>query len=225
MNDIFVKIYNGFLLRDLLGYVLPGSFVLLCLAHLFSEVSGISTAQLAGMATENVFTYVLVFGLCYACGHFLSGLFFHSPLLRRVFRYTPGNLLDDYPGMKRDQAWIEHRASYRKACDSIGEATQEQIERHAALVHFTGHFSAGILFAIGYVCFLAIHYGETRYLLYGVPLLIVFPGIYTHYKRLLFERYSLERIAIMSSFSHQAAGKVIEMKAGAGDAPRLPVAP
>lgn len=76
---------------------------------------------------------------------------------------------------------------------------QSHIERHGALVHFTGHVSASFLFTAIYICAFSIYSFNLKLLVYLAPILIVFPGVFSHYKRLTTERYYLERAAIKSA--------------------------
>ncbi len=73
---------------------------------------------------------------------------------------------------------------------------QSHIERHAALLHFTGHVSASFLFTILYLCLISIYTSSYNILLYAIPILILFPGIFSHYRRLSIERYYLEIASI-----------------------------
>jgi hypothetical protein len=77
---------------------------------------------------------------------------------------------------------------------------QGHIERHAALIHFTGHFCAGIIFSSIYIFLLFVFYYKSLYLLlYELPLSLVFIGMFIHFKRLSFERYSLELQVIQNT--------------------------
>lgn len=201
MKDVLAQLYNGFLLRDLLGYVVPGAFVLGCLVHLASVISGTALETIYKGIPDKALVYFFIISLCYICGHFLSGIFFHFPLFKWIFSYSPDRLPTDYPEVPSDQVWSTHRAEYRKACETIGSSMQSHIERHGALLHFTGHVSASFLFTVIYVCSFAIYSHNLKLVLYTIPFLIVFPGIFTHYRRLSIERYYLERAAIKSATS------------------------
>ena len=197
MNDIFGKLYNGFLLRDLLGYVIPGGFVLSCLIHMLSLLKNISYSEMLKLIPEEGMVNFFLICLSYICGHFLSGVFFHTSLFRWLFRYSP-DMSTLYPDLDKDKAWAKHRSEYRRACKTIGESMQNHIERHAALIHFTGHVSASLIFSIFYVIFWAIYEGTFKPLYYSVPLIIILPGIFSHFRRLAIERFYLETDAIKS---------------------------
>lgn len=107
-------------------------------------------------------------------------------------------MLVDYPDISSDQAWVEHRSLYRSKADDISSSIEGHIERHAALLHFTGHFSAGLIFVIFYNFYLVYYLSDWKVLYYSVPFVIMFPGIFNHYKRLKLERYMLERRVITS---------------------------
>lgn len=196
MKDTIEQIYNGFLLRDILGYVVPGSFVLACMAHLVSLISGVAFSDLLDKMPEKAYIYLFIIGLCYACGHFLAGIFFHFIQFNRLFSYTPRELLVDYPGQNWKDAWASHRLMYRNASSKTGGSLQGQIERHAALLHFTGHFSAGIVFVFIYLIVISVIKKDVELGLYSIPLIIIFPGIYKHFKTLVSLRYKQEREVI-----------------------------
>jgi len=196
MKDILGQLYNGFLLRDLLGYVVPGAFVLACLTHIFSLIINTPFLEITKSIPDKALVYFFLVCLCYICGHFLSGVFFHAPFFRRLFSYSPKELISDYEGMSREKAWSMHRGDYRKACEIINDSMQSHIERHGALVHFTGHISASFLFTMFYLLVFALYSLDYNVLLYAIPIVIVFPGVFLHYKRLAIERYYLERKAI-----------------------------
>lgn len=199
MNDILGRLYNGFLLRDILGYVVPGSFVLVCLLHLSSILLGMTFAETVKLIPREGVVYFFVICLCYVCGHFLSGLFFHTRLFNWIFKYSPEQMTEDYPQLDENSAWTKHRSEYRKACDVTGNSVQSHIERHAALVHFTGHVSTSLIFTVVYVVFLAIYYKSFGELTKAIPMLVILPGVFSHYRRLSLERYLLEMDAIASS--------------------------
>lgn len=201
MKDFIGQLYNGFLLRDMLGYVVPGAFVLGCLVHLLSVITDTPVSTIAEAVPDKALSYFFLICLCYICGHFLSGIFFHVPLFGWIFSYSPNLMLDDYPEVPLDKAWSTHRAEYRKACETIGSSMQSHIERHGALLHFTGHVSASFLFTAVYICVFAAYSSNLKMLLYLAPILIVFPGIFSHYRRLTIERYHLERAAIKNATS------------------------
>lgn len=196
MEGLIDRLYNGFLLRDVLGYVIPGSFAFACFLHATSLVLDDSFEDLVEIVTSGGFRFFVAIGLSYACGHILSGLFFHGYPLKRVFRYSPNELSRDNPGLTYDEAWLKHRVAYRAACDDIGDASEGQIERHAALVHFTGHFSAAIAFLAVYIVCLVIVEQEAKYLFLEIPLAVAFHGMFAHFRRLKTERYKLERAAV-----------------------------
>lgn len=198
MKDFLNDIYNGFLLRDLLGYILPGSFVLGCILHYISLISGISFYEFIKAIPDNIYVNLFAICLSYACGHFLSGIFFHSRILGRFFKYSPSKIFDDYPDCSFDEAWVQHRSKYKDATNFVSDSMKGHIERHAALLHFTGHFSASLIFVVLYICFLALYSHSCDTLKYMLPFMILFPGIYNHYKRLSLERYLLERNIILS---------------------------
>ena len=175
--------------------------------YIFNFVYKNSVEDFSGLLENYVTFYIFFISLCYACGHFLSGIFFHLPLFRTIFSYSPRDLLIDYPDIHRDDAWASHRSSYRRASDNAGESFQGLIERHAALLHFTGHFSAAILFTLFYIAAISIFYRSTDYLLLAVPMAVLLPGIFVHYRQLSMERYRLERSVItMESESDKSAG-------------------
>ncbi len=195
MNDLFGKLYNGFLLRDLLGYVVPGGLVLICLTHLVSLLKKISVSELiTSIPYESTVTFFLIC-LCYGCGHFISGLFFHTPIFRKFFKYSP-DLSYSYPGLSKNKAWAKHRSEYRRSCKVIGESMQSQIERHAALVHFTGHISASLIFTFLYIVFWSFYELSFNPMYYAIPIAIIFPGIFFHFRQMADERYQLEITAI-----------------------------
>lgn len=199
MDDVFEKVYNGFFLRDVLGYIIPGSFVLTCLLHLFCIITNYLPSDLIKLIPNEGVFYFFLICLCYVCGHFLSGIFFHTPLLNKIFKYSPKQITSKYPGMNKDESWATHRSEYRKACAVIGTSIQGYIERHAALVHFTGHMSASLVFSICYLIFLAFYTWSTNPMFYAIPMIIVFPGIFIHYQRLSLERFNLEIETIKSA--------------------------
>lgn len=213
MKDILGQLYNGFLLRDLLGYVVPGAFVLACLTHILSIVTKTPIKEITQLVPDKTLVYFFLVCLCYICGHFLSGIFFHSPLFRWMFSYSPTFSSSENTGMSKEEAWSMHRGDYRKACDSIGESMQSHIERHGALLHFTGHISASFIFTISYVFILAFYRSSWHVLLYSIPILIIFPGVFLHYRRLSIERYYLERAAI------KAAAEKIEVLRNQDESP------
>lgn len=196
MKDTLSQLYNGFLLRDVLGYIVPGSFVLGCVAHYIYIVNAFTFSELTSVLPTNIASYLFVIGLCYACGHFLSGVFFHLRIFSWLFRYSPRDLSVLASDVNEEDAWTTHRFSYQRASKSAGDATLGYIERHAALVHFTGHFSAGILFTIIYICCVSIIFTSFKTLLYCIPLAIIFPGILSHHRQLVNERFKLERRVI-----------------------------
>jgi|GEM_PF-6898712 len=197
--NIIGQIYNGFLLRDFLGYVIPGSIVLLCMVHFVSIISNIALLDILKKIPEKGVFYLLIMGLSYACGHCLSGIFFHLIEFNWFFSYTPNDLLTDYPQQKWQDAWARHRSTYREACSNVGDSLQDQIERHAALLHFTGHFSAAILFAFVYILLISIVDKNINLSLYNIPLIILFVGLYRHYRIILSLRYKQEKEVIRLS--------------------------
>jgi len=199
LKDFLAQLYNGFLLRDLLGYVVPGSFVLFCVLHSYSLISGLTFKELIKLLPDSALLYAFCISLCYVCGHFLSGIFFHSALFRWLFSYSPTSLTVDYAGLSREEAWSKHRGTYRAACESIGASMQSHVERHGALVHFTGHISAGLIFVTLYVMLIGALKQSISTLLYLIPVFVIFPGIFLHYRILSIERYFLERAAIKSA--------------------------
>lgn len=195
MKDILGQLYNGFLLRDVLGYVVPGAFVLACLTHLTYIINSAAVSQVRQLVSDSGLGTFFLICLCYICGHFLSGIFFHSSMFRWMFRYTP-DLSSDYPNMSKEQAWSTHRSTYKRSCKCISDSMQSYVERHASLLHFTGHISASFLFTALYLAVAAVSTSSYNLLLYIIPFAILFPGIYTHYRRLYIERYYLEVAAI-----------------------------
>jgi hypothetical protein len=210
LKDLLGQLYNGFLLRDVLGYVVPGAFVLGCVFHLLSVITNTPLTTIYNGIPDKALIYFFLICLCYICGHFLSGMFFHIPLFRWMFSYSPSLLPADYPEVPIDQAWSTHRAEYRKACETVGPSMQSHIERHGALVHFTGHVSASFLFTAIYISAFSIYSFNFRMLAYLTPILIVFPGVFIHYRRLLIERYYLERSAIKSATIASASTILLE---------------
>lgn len=197
VKDIFGKLYNGFLLRDLLGYVVPGGIVLICLTHMLSLFNGVSYSEMLRLIPGDGMASFFLISLCYACGHFLSGFFFHTRLFRWLFRYSP-DLSKYYPNLPKNKAWAKHRYDYRRVCTVIGESFQSQIERHAALVHFTGHISASLIFTFIYLIFWSLYASSFKPLYYTIPIVIIFPGIFSHYRQITIERFELEILAIKS---------------------------
>jgi len=195
MNDIFGKLYNGFLLRDLLGYVIPGSVVLFCFMHLASLIEQISIAEVLDLIPEGGLSNFLIVCTCYVCGHFLSGVFFHTPIFSWLFKYSP-NLEKAYPNLTKSRAWAKHRSEYRRACKVIGESMQSHIERHAALIHFTGHISSSLLFLILYLITISLFKRSITPIYYAIVPMILFPGLFSHFRKLAIERYHLEIDAI-----------------------------
>lgn len=196
MKDIIAQLYNGFLLRDLLGYIVPGAFVLGCVVHLLSVITDTPYSTITAAIPDKILSYLFLICLCYVCGHFLSGIFFHTAVFKWIFSYAPDLLATDYPDMSSDKAWSTHRTLYKMASETIGISMQNHVERHAALLHFTGHVSASFLFIAVYICAFAVYSSNFRILTYLAPIVILFPGIFLHYKRLSIERYHLERAAI-----------------------------
>ncbi|WP_421702339.1 hypothetical protein [Aliiroseovarius sp.] len=193
MQDFFNQIYNGFLLRDLLGYFVPGTVVIVCCLHLTSVLLGQDFVLLLQSLGSSSITYILLAAACYAGGHFISGVFFHTPFFRRVFSYSPK--IEVLTGSKHgdfNAAWAQHRADYQAACNEENEKAQIHIERHAALIHFTGHFSAAIVVLCFYLVFLHFYAVVEGALLLAIPAAILFFGIYRHYRQLTNERFMLE---------------------------------
>jgi len=116
-----------------------------------------------------------------------------------MFSYSPKLISSEYKGMGKEQAWATHRADYRRACDTIGGSMQSHIERHGALLHFTGHISASFLFTIVYAILIALYTSSFKFVLYSVPIIIIFPGVYLHYRTLSVERFHLEMAAIKAA--------------------------
>lgn len=193
MQDFFNQIYNGFLLRDLLGYFVPGTVVMVCFLHLTSIVLGQDfLVLLQGLGSSSI-TYIFLAAACYAGGHFISGLFFHTPFFRFVFSYSPkARVLSSSGAKSYNEAWAQHRANYQAACREENEKAQIHIERHAALVHFTGHFSASIIVFCAYMAFLHFYQGLEGAIFLTIPALVLFFGLYRHYRQLTNERYMLE---------------------------------
>ena len=209
MKNLIGQLYNGFLLRDLLGYVVPGAFVLACFIHLLSFVTKTPIEQIFQSIPNKSLAQFFIVCLCYICGHFLSGVFFHLRIFKWIFSYSPKALRTDYPNISQEQAWSTHRADYRKACEIMGESMQSHIERHAALLHFTGHISSSFLFTFFYLSSFATCTSSYNILAYTAPIVVLFPGVFSHYRRLCIERYSLERAAIKRAVVEKDNSKLI----------------
>lgn len=119
-------------------------------------------------------------------------------------------MLIEYPKTDWKDAWARHRSDYRQACSAVGSALQDQVERHAALLHFTGHFAAALFFAFLYLIIMAIYTKDAQLALYVIPLVIIFPGIYRHFKTLSSLRYKQEKevIRIYSELLSNPAGQL-----------------
>lgn len=204
-KDIFDSLYTGFLLRDFLGYVVPGSFILFCVLHFIGLVDK-NTQSIFIQLIDNKTVYVIFMAASYACGHFISGAFFHSQPFKNIFVYSPTKeLSNNYPGDTPNDAWVSHRYKFATACASGYGMEKGRIERHKALVHFTGHFSASLIFVAFYIVGVAIYMETARSLLYAFPLALISTGVYAHYRRLVYETFRFEIEVIKSAQSQKTS--------------------
>ena len=115
---------------------------------------------------------------------FFVRCFFHLPLFKWIFSYSPKRAsIED---------WAIQRAKYRKTSAFAKSSMPSLIERHSALLHFTDHVSASFIFVAIYVLVFSIYSRDYKLLYLLLSFAIIFPGTYSHYKRLSSERYSLE---------------------------------
>lgn len=191
--NLFSQLYNGFLLRDLLGYTLPGGIALVAATMLVTSLRGKPEGLVALLAipTDNVLTVVFILCISYACGHAVSGLFFHTRRNSLFCHIHPSLFLNenrqDWPDILTD-----HTLKLRTALADAGDPARYQAERFAALVHFTGHVCAAILVS---VVFLLSSFAVSRagdHLWCAIVLLALLPGLWAHYRSLLRQRLDLE---------------------------------
>lgn len=195
--NLFSQLYNGFLLRDFLGYVLPGGITLVAAAMLISSLRGDpeDLIDLLAMPTDGVLTVVFILCISYACGHAISGLFFHIHR-NRIFSHIHPALYGTAARGEWPKVLTEHTLKLRHRLSDAGDPARYQVERFAALVHFTGHVSAAIIVS---VVLLLSSYAVScvgSHLWYAVALAALFPGIWAHYRSVLRQRLSLEQLLI-----------------------------
>lgn len=147
VSGIIKSLYSEFVLRDLLGYVVPGFIVLSCFALGIVPILQVDSNTLVPkqlLARDRVSRSIVAIMLCASCylvGHGVVGVCFNTITPNRLYSYA----LSAFNNI----VYQEHLGLWQSTLAAADVATSDRLnaqrERHAVLKQLTGHGSAACL--------------------------------------------------------------------------------
>ncbi len=189
MSDWVDVLYSQFLLRDLLGYAVPGALVCLTVAYCVLDPG--TRDLLEKNALVNSYAGGILFlGLAYLVGHAVSGLAFNAFSPNPVFAYYP------YSSITTNRAAAQHQEQCSAAITHLNSPeTNRQRERFSVLVHVTGNSAAAVLVS-GLVYGFFTFWPNAKAYASWILLSAFFVGLWLHHFRARGRRFEFEKAAV-----------------------------
>ena len=205
MKEIVQQFYTEFLLRDILGYMVPGGLLLVAIFLVYGTkdqkkvIFGDGTSECPPLIKSTP-VWALCLATSYLMGHAISGFAFNIWEQNPVFAYYPHREIPD------NETMGAHVVRFNTAVDAAKTAgldlskTLQQRERYAALLHLTGHGAASVFLVS--VLFLVHRRREVKsaedagvlnsgYVLPAIVFLCAL-GLWIHHNQLKYRRLTFE---------------------------------
>ena len=187
----FLSAQFTYILRDVLGYVVPGAIVAGASIYFF-RLESFKNADFKSKGT-----WIVAILLCYFIGHVVAGIAFNLWRGNPVYSYSP-------PSAGGDATHIESLSAFVQAVDRLTNNNAQQSvfraerERLVVINHMSGIGSAAVAASILIAMASLLFHGDRRRRdLYAVLVLMLFSyGLWLEHKRFREVQYTFEQDVI-----------------------------